>query len=857
MFDINRLLSFLLLVETEVHQGVRGYGTYCHVRNANDVFKKIDEWHEIMLEKEVKIKLHDKEDVYPLSELKGNLCMNYFKRYFEKAAQEGPVVLPQIPSGINKVVDTMEHWCNDSNDSSALKGLIVHSFNVSECFRKLFYDEFDREKLRKDLDIKNVPSTPIIIVYNPSKSVILLIRTSGREELRKQIEFCSHDMKMFMLLFGNEVKRSRVKVISLLANNNTANENLKCENCKNCIISFETLESDELFENWFHNHAENFNIDTDGIDETNIIAASAKLIGYLAAAPYFDDLPTFTKVPKEQMKHLLVMLTPIQKSILYSGDKHLIIQGPYGSGKSIVAHKKLQMLSDQIARSKKNEEAHFICHDSKSALLNEIGSIPNVTTHGNKGGEKLSEIIKNILKVANTENINLIIDEYDGENLDKEEAGTLNDMFEKRFQDAIVFLVRQSMEKERNVSIKEKSEKERKNRFDLIKKLKRVDLTLVMRNSIEIGNLICVTQNFLKEQETIYQHLRGEYASIASANSNKTVKELAVSARNSETKKTVKNSPIFFSEKKAIHVNDQEQSVKEMGLSEAAVGIKKSIDKPTYKAKEDNEEKISVVGKSFGDFQNQDECAIGNFGLDEAFGFAGVPRASKDDIYRIVNKFRYIPSEGIGHNINSWYPKLFEVDYDNTEEHSFEKLLALTKIFKIMDIKNSDSNNKHVILHFDTSTNKIPKLFAHAIEYLKISHRVTSNYKDFKNSSKSILICNFRLFRGLEHSNVTIIIDQDVYSVQHYLVEVMARCTNKLNVIILERSDAISKITALWKDGLNGQKLIEQCKVQKSISRNDSTRNDEEIRKIFHEHGKEDQASNIYTLIAEQIIQER
>ena len=839
-----------------VHRGVRGYGIYCHVRNANDVFKKIDEWHKIILEKEVNVKLHDKEDVYPLSELKGNLCMNYFRRYFEKAAQEGPIVLPQIPKGINKVVDTVEHWCNDTNDSSDLKGLVIHSFNVSEYFRKLFYDEFDREKLRKDLDIKDFPSAPIIIVYNPSKGVILLIRVSEKEELRKQIEFCSHDMKMFLLLFGDEVKRSRVKVISLLANNNTPNENLKCENCKNCIVSLETLESDELFQNWFHNHAENFSIDTDDIDETNIIAASAKLIGCLAAAPYFDDLPTFTKVPKEQMKHLLVILTPMQKSILYSGDKHLIIQGPYGSGKSIIAHKKLQMLSDEITGSKKNEETHFICHDSKSALLNEIGRIPNVTTHGNRGGEKLSEIIKNILKVANTGNVNLLIDEYDGESLDREEAETLNDIFKKRFQDAIVFLVPQSMEKERSVSIKEKSEKERKNRFDLIKKLKRVDLTLVMRNSIEIDSLISVTQNFLKEQDTIYQHPRGEFASIASTNSNESVKELAVSARNSKTEKTVKNSPSFFSEKKAIHVNDQEQSIKQLRLSEAAGGIKKSVDKPIYKVKEDNGEKISVAGKNRGVFENQDECAVGNVGLDEAFGFAGIPRASKDDIYRIVNKFRYIASEGIGHNINSWYPKLFEVDYDNTEEHSFEKLLALTKIFKNMGIKNSDSNNKHVILHFDTSTNEIPKLFAHAIEYLKISHMVTTNYKDFKNSSKSILVCNFRLFRGLEHSNVTIIIDHDVYSVQHYLVEAVARCTNKLNVIILERSDAVSKITTLWKDGLNGQKLIEQCKVQKSVSRNDSSRNDEEIRKIFRQHGKQDQTSNI-KLIAEQIIQKR
>ena len=822
------------------HQGVRGYGTYCHVRNAKGVFKNIEKWHKIISKKEVEVKLHDKRDVCSLSELKGKLCINYFKRYFEKAAKEGPVVLPQIQNGMNKVVDTVERWCKDTNDSSDLKGLVVHSYNVSQYFRILFYDEVEIEELCKDLDVKEFPSTPVIIVYNPSKNVILLIRTSEKEGLRKQIEFSSHDMKMFMLLFGDEVKRSGVKVVSLLARHETANESLKCEGCKTCVISFETLQSEELFENWFHNHAENFSINMDEIDEANIIAASAKLVGCLAAAPYFDDLPTFTKVPKEQMKHLLLILTPAQRAALYSDDKHLIIKGPYGSGKSIIARKKLQMLSDEIQGSR-NKEVHFICHDSKSALLSELGRIPNVTSHGNKGGEKLSKIVKNILKVTNSENVNLIIDEYDGENLDKEEAKTLNGMFEKKFQDATVFLVPQSMEKDRNAIIHEKSEKEKKNRFDLLKTLKQVDLTLVMRNSIEINNLIWVTQNFLKEQETIYRHPRKEYASKISTNLNRSVTELTVSASNSKVKRKIKINPFKLFKKKAPSLNNQEQQ---------------RFEKATCKATKHIEEKFSCDGKSSKNVKIQEDNLLKNFGIDEAFGLAGMPRASKDDINIIVNTFRYITSKSIGHDINSLYPKLFEVEYENTEEYTFEKYIDMVEIFKNLNIKNSDSNNKHVILHFDSSTNEIPKFLTPIIDYFKINHKVTNNYKDFKDGRKSILVCNYRLFRGLEHSNITIIIDQDVYSVQHYLVEAIARCTNKLNVVILVRSDVVSKITAKWKAGLNGKKLIEQCKIQRSMSISDSSTNNEEMRKIFDKHGKKKFASNV-TFIAEEMIKKR
>ena len=111
---------------------MRGYGTYCHIRNADCVFKNIDKWRKLISEKEVKVKHHDKEDVHTLSELKEKHCINYFKRYFENVAKKGPLVLPKVHSEIDKVAITMERWCDNTNDSSNLKGLVIHSFNVSD-----------------------------------------------------------------------------------------------------------------------------------------------------------------------------------------------------------------------------------------------------------------------------------------------------------------------------------------------------------------------------------------------------------------------------------------------------------------------------------------------------------------------------------------------------------------------------------------------------------------------------------------------------------------------------------------------------------------------------------------------------
>ena len=92
--------------------------------------------------------------------------------------------------------------------------------------------------------------------------------------------------------------------------------------------------------------------------------------------------------------------------------------------------------------------AYFICYDSKTALLTDLERIPKAKIHRNEGGKKLSELIKDILQETDTKNVSMFVDEYDGENLDKEEAETLNRVFEEKFKNATVVLVPQSMEKE-------------------------------------------------------------------------------------------------------------------------------------------------------------------------------------------------------------------------------------------------------------------------------------------------------------------------------------------------------------------------------------------------------------------------
>ena len=55
-----------------------------------------------------------------------------------------------------------------------------------------------------------------------------------------------------------------------------------------------------------------------------------------------------------------------------------------------------------------------------------------------------------------------------------------------------------------------------------------------------------------------------------------------------------------------------------------------------------------------------------------------------------------------------------------------------------------------------------------------------------------------------------------MYIMQHYLVVVMARCTSKLSILVLQKSDALSKIIQYWEDESKEKELIDHWKVHEN-----------------------------------------
>ena len=76
----------------------------------------------------------------------------------------------------------------------------------------------------------------------------------------------------------------------------------------------------------------------------------------------------------------------------------------------------------------------------------------------------------------------------------------------------------------------------------------------------------------------------------------------------------------------------------------------------------------------------------------------------------------------------------------------------------------------------------------------------------------------------MEHPDITIIVDRDIYFLQHYLVESLSRCTSKLTIVVLQNSPTLTKVTEEWKK----KQLVDQWEI---ICSKDTQRTDLDIKK--------------------------
>ena len=733
-------LSLFVLEKLSHHEYFTGFEIIAH--NATDISKNVKE----IIDKKnladagpVKIS----EDFATEFELK---CNTYFENYFVKLFRERTQIIPwKITDEPTRI---LEEWCWVKNAMSSIKGLVLHSFSIFKHlyqYLKKSYElhGFTKEILRDYLQNKNFSEVPSTVVYNPNEGVLLFLRKAEKGKLKKEIQLGFNDLELFVLLFHDVLKNSRMKLINLVINDEIIDpNNFDCHKCMDHVLSENDFTDITKFTSCLVGKEDCFDTKYKNlIEEASSKKFLAKLTGVLAASQiYHNYIPKFTHIQNvfQQMDYLRVLLMPGQMNVYYSQDKHMIIKGGFGCGKSIIAAAMLQKILESL---KEGEKLFYICYDPRSELLNQMEKniqkkfVDKVTPFPNKEGLKLSKIIKHITEQEKTNKINLVVDEYNGEDLDESEAKILNKVFKESLQQEFIVLIAQPIEIKRVVN----KITQKKNRFDLLRESMTPHyLTWNMRNSVEIHQLIETTKEVLKGEKTIFSNPKD------SKKSHQLIK---------------KENPIS-NEFVSTQANQQEL---EFEL------------KPKVKG-----HLVEISSSS-------------RMGLDEAHAIIGSQVLNDTDGNTTVSSFAYGKVEEIGHKIQTGKPILFEL----VHQEEFYKNLSLAAIFK----KVGTISSKYVVLHFHTETSAVPSAVRFAFEHVnREPKRVITSYKDFKLIEESILVCSYPTFRGLEHPIITVLIDSDIYFVQHYLVEMLARCTSQLYVIVLQNSSILEKVTYEWKN---------------------------------------------------------
>ena len=487
-----------------------------------------------------------------------------------------------------------------------------------------------------------------------------------------------------------------------------------------------------------------------------IYASGVTVIGLLIREKNAQNQLSLTYDKIQQFKQTYFLFTPQQNDIYFSNDKHLVIQGSYGSGKSLLGLKKLELISKTLGR---NEKIIYINFDRKSDLhfsmeknvetytgislkkikfINDISDIlvsPGQLVYvcHNRAGENLSEILEETVRLnvstLNTAKINyhLVIEEYDGETLTQDEADKITKLVKKtNFMESNIILLPQPLIKNRSWNTGRKIYERETCMFSELKNtFKIMQLEEVLRCTDEICEITKSNQIFLRNKESVFN--------------------TEMSKKTSDKRQQPENNKKHLLLSKVPESNNPD------------VGTSRN--------------EVSCLGIDLGKVGKRLDSRMD---LDQVFERLAPFREKKTARSKIVNKFDFLcePKQGI--DIAGLRPNLFEFSEDinlasDTAVISF--ILILKKLI--------GKNKQTAVLHLADDP---PMILRRAIQLLLSLPDQTFSYtQDTKaflqkhNQSKMIFCSNFHRVNGMEFDHVVIVLRQSEYYLKYYLPQAISR----------------------------------------------------------------------------------
>ena len=289
----------------------------------------------------------------------------------------------------------------------------------------------------------------------------------------------------------------------------------------------------------------------------------------------------------------------------------------------------------------------------------------------------------------------------------------------------------------------------------------------VMRTTVEINNLIELTQSYLNNKTNQYNSKIRNYS------------------EESEKSAAKKSFPKLRKESSKA-INNTENMPK---LFEEIVGAQSS-----------NPHNIATGFSSTFSINASPVYSEEIIDFDELYKVASTPsKKNKTKLHKVITKFRYPCDSEIGHGINGPLPKLIKL---KKASHPCETIFLIE--FLLLEIINIKSK-KVAIIHFDKNEPDWFQILFKVTSFFS-GVTVTNNVPQFLQSSSNIvLVNNYNCVKGLEFSEVLLILDADEYHLKQFIPEAMARCLNNLAIFVRPKtkenlkSDTVKDLVDHWE----------------------------------------------------------
>ena len=733
-------------------------------------------------------------------------CKTLLQSFFSEAAQLSRIItFPDTYISVRGkpwegIINTLKYWCENSSPGNKenATGLIIRNYDLKNhlVFCGMTDDEIKKFSTCQSFEKKmnTTEKNQRFLVFNPSEKIILIIRMAGSNhhgQLKGEVYHCMDEVILLSLLLKDELKGSGVIVTGFVVySDKIAYSQTGCKDCNNFIVSSKIFNSGHDFNNFWNTFvSKNILEKFDSILEargkrdnvTLFEAVASKIVGYLAHLQFKISekpiLPVPKKDPAGNIEQTELLLDRYQMEIAYSDEKRIWLTGNYGTGKTVVALKKLELLHESL---KEDEVIYYVNFAGKSQLHLKVMEKykTNEKVKVLRGGASLSKIFKSKIlpneTKHNTKSIQLIVDEYDSQDLSEEESERLYQIFqeEEQFQHSTILIAVQPIEIVRTEYLttggKKKQYSQAKHVFGKLKEIMQVfQLRYVMRTTVEINNLIKLTQSYLDNKTNQYKGERQNYCEKREKNAS----EKLFHGLRQESSKTINNTE---SKPNLSHKNPSAKSSCPLNSVPAFSSTTSIHTTPVY-----SEEIIDH---------------------DELYKLTSTSRIKKkQNLQEVVTKYRYVCDSEIGHSINGPLPKLVKL---LKSSDPCEQIVLIA--FLLLEIVKIESK-RIAIIHFDRTDPLCFQLLFKVTNFFP-NVTVTNNVGEFlKCSGNMVLVSNYNCVTGLEFSEVLLILDGDEYHLKQFIPEAMTRCMNNLTILIRSKhkgnykSDTVLDLVDYWQ----------------------------------------------------------